>query len=261
MSNTVTIATWNVNSLRVRLQQVLKWLTTHQPDVLALQETKVTDQDFPIVALRDAGYEVCFSGQKSYNGVAILSRLPIQQVETSFPGCTDTQRRLLIATLGPLRVLNLYVPNGASLDSEKYQYKLAWLAQLQDYLAKELANQRSVIVVGDFNIAPEDRDVYDPSRWEGHVLVSQPERQAFQQLIDLGLVDTFRLFHPEANHYSWWDYRAAAFRRNHGLRIDHILSTPHLSSRCVRCEIDKAPRSWEQPSDHVPVIATYENIN
>lgn len=256
-----TIATWNVNSLRVRLNHVLEWLTRRQPDVLALQETKVEDKHFPEEVLRQAGYHVFFNGQKTYNGVALLSRLPLHNILTTLPGLDDIQRRIIIANIGDLRILNVYVPNGASPDSEKYIYKLNWLKQLQIHLQQELIQYPRLIVLGDFNIAPEDKDVHDPKAWIGHVLVSPAERHALKEILKLGLKDSFRLFNNESGHYSWWDYRAGAFRRNNGLRIDHILSSSELAPYCTRCEIDKKIRGWEKPSDHVPIIASYKNIN
>ena len=256
-----TIATWNVNSLRVRLNHVLEWLALRQPDVLALQETKVEDQHFPEEALRQAGYHVFFNGQKTYNGVALLSRSPLHNLITSLPNLDDIQRRVLIANIGDIRIVNVYVPNGASPDSEKYTYKLNWLNKLHAYLKQELIQHPRLIVLGDFNIAPEDKDVHDPAAWEGHVLVSPAERSALKGILDLGLKDSFRLLNTEPGQYSWWDYRAGAFRRNNGLRIDHILSSSELAPYCVRCEIEKEIRGWEKPSDHVPVIASYENIN
>lgn len=261
MNKIFKIATWNVNSLRIRLQHVLEWLALQQPDVLALQETKVEDKHFPEEALRHAGYHVFFNGQKTYNGVALLSRTPMHNITTAFPNFDNIQRRLLIANIGPLRVVNVYVPNGGSLDSEKYLYKLDWLSKLQDHLRQELTQHPRLIVLGDFNIAPEDKDVHDPAIWEGHVLVSPLERQKLREIMALGLKDTFRLLNNEPGHYSWWDYRAGAFRRNNGLRIDHILSSAALASNCISCEIDKKIRGWERPSDHVPVIASYQNID
>jgi exodeoxyribonuclease-3 len=260
MNKTFTIASWNVNSLRVRLNHVLEWLALRKPDVLALQETKVEDKHFPEEALREAGYHVFFNGQKTYNGVALISRAPISNLITTFSDFDDIQRRILIANIGALRIVNIYVPNGASVDSDKYRYKLNWLNALETHLQTELKQHPRLIVLGDFNIAPEDKDVHDPAVWEGHVLVSPAERQALKKILGLGLKDSFRLFNDEAGHYSWWDYRAGAFRRNNGLRIDHILSSDSLAPYCVRCEIDSAVRGWEKPSDHVPVIASYQNI-
>lgn len=251
------IATWNVNSLNVRLPQVLDWLRTQQPDILALQETKLSDPDFPTLDIAEVGYQAVFSGQKTYNGVAILSRLPAHDLITDLPALDDPQRRVLAATIGGVRVLNLYVPNGQAVGSDKYRYKLGWLSQLNAWLATELKQHNKLVVLGDFNIAPEDRDVHDPSAWAGQVLCSEPERAAFQRLIEQGLKDTFRLFPQEERSFSWWDYRAAAFRRNLGLRIDHILASPALAAVCHGCRIDPAPRRLERPSDHAPVVAEF----
>ncbi len=252
------IATWNVNSLNVRLPQVLDWLREQQPDILALQETKLTDADFPLLDIANSGYQAVFSGQKTYNGVAILSRRPASDPATDIPGLNDPQRRVLGVTIGDVRVLNLYVPNGQSVGSDKYAYKLAWLDQLAAWLETERARYPRLIVLGDFNIAPEDRDVHDPAAWTGQVLCSAAERAAFRRLLDLGLQDAFRLFPQENQTFSWWDYRAAAFRRNLGLRIDHILISPALAAVCKSCQVDKAPRRLERPSDHAPVMAEFE---
>lgn len=252
------IATWNVNSLRVRLPQVLDWLAQNQPDLLALQETKLIDADFPTLDIANAGYQSVFAGQKTYNGVAILSRLPASDIVTNLPGMDDPQRRVLGATVGDLRVLNLYVPNGQSIGSDKYAYKLAWLEKLAIWLKSERTHYPRLVILGDFNIAPEDRDVHDPVAWAGQVLCSAPERAAFQRLLDLGLQDAFRLFSQEEHCFSWWDYRAAAFRRNLGLRIDHILVSPMLAADCAACQIDPTPRRLERPSDHAPVIAEFD---
>jgi len=253
------IATWNVNSLRVRLPHVLDWLGTNSPDVLALQETKLTDDLFPLEQFRQIGYQALYSGQKTYNGVALLSRQPMQLVATEFPGYADPQKRVLCATVGEIAVLNLYVPNGSEVGSEKYQYKLDWLTQLQSFTRHVLEQYRHCILLGDFNIAPKDEDVYDPVEWQGQVLCSEPERAHFFSLLDAGLTDCYRQFPQAENSYSWWDYRAAAFRRNRGLRIDHILADQALAAVCKHCEIDKAPRKLEQPSDHAPVIAGFDH--
>ena len=254
----IKISTWNVNSLNVRLPQVLDWLREQQPDILALQETKLTDADFPLLDIANSGYQAVFSGQKTYNGVAILSRRPASDPATDIPGLNDPQRRVLGVTIGDVRVLNLYVPNGQSVGSDKYAYKLAWLDQLAAWLETERLRYPRLIVLGDFNIAPEDRDVHDPAAWTGQVLCSAAERAAFQRLLDLGLQDAFRLFPQENQTFSWWDYRAAAFRRNLGLRIDHILISPALAAVCKSCQVDKAPRRLERPSDHAPVMAEFD---
>jgi exodeoxyribonuclease III len=251
------IATWNVNSLNVRLPQVLDWLRDRQPDLLALQETKLTDPAFPTLDIAEAGYQAVFSGQKTYNGVALLSRRPADEIVTDLPGLDDPQRRVLGATLGDLRVINLYVPNGQAVGSDKYAYKLAWLDRLAAWLDAEMTRYPRLVVLGDFNIAPDDRDVHDPAAWTGQVLCSDLERAAFRRLLDLGLQDTFRLFPQEDHVFSWWDYRAAAFRRNLGLRIDHILASPALAAACTACSVDPGPRRLERPSDHAPVIAEF----
>lgn len=261
MNKLFKIATWNVNSLRIRLEHVLAWLSLHQPDLLALQETKVENHHFPEEQFRTAGYHTLFNGQKTYNGVAFISRIPMHDVVTIFPKFDDPQRRILIVTVGSLRIVNIYVPNGASVGSEKYIYKLQWLAQLKAYLQQELLLYPRLIVLGDFNIAPEDRDVHDPRVWRDKVLVSPLERQALKEIMDLGLKDSFRLFNKQSGYYTWWDYRSGAFRRNHGLRIDHILNSNALVSHCSSCEIDKEMRLSEKPSDHVPVIASYRDIS
>lgn len=249
------VATWNVNSLRVRLPQVLEWLHAQSPDVLCLQETKVTDELFPADELRAAGYHAVFSGQKTYNGVAILSREPAREVLATLPGADGDQKRFIAATFDSVRVVCVYVPNGEAVSSDKYRYKLAWLERLRGYIEREVAVHPKLLLAGDYNIAPEERDVHDPKLWEGQVLFSEPERAAFRQLLATGLVDAFRLFPQEANSFSWWDYRMQAFRRNRGLRIDHILTSPVLSAECRACAIDTAPRRLERPSDHAPVVA------
>jgi exodeoxyribonuclease-3 len=251
------IATWNVNSLRVRLPQVLDWLRAQQPDVLALQETKLSDAEFPLGEFTALGYQAAFAGQKTYNGVALLSRLPLSELVTALPGLDDAQRRVLGATVNGLRLLNLYVPNGSAVGSDKYRYKLAWLAKLAEYIHAELQAHERFLALGDFNVAPDDRDVHDPIAWAGQVLCSEPERQALRQLLALGLIDVFRLFEQKEKSFSWWDYRAVAFRRNHGLRIDLILASPALSAVCTSCLIDKEPRCAERPSDHAPVVAEF----
>lgn len=253
----IKIATWNVNSLKVRLPQVMDWLREQQLDILALQETKLTDPDFPTLDIANLGYQAVFAGQKTYNGVAILSRLPASEIVTDLPGMDDPQRRVLGATIGGMRVINLYVPNGQAVGSDKYAYKLAWLEALTGWLCNQLAQYSRLIVLGDFNIAPEDCDVHDPAAWAGQVLCSTAERAAFQRLLALGLKDAFRLFSQEERSFSWWDYRAAAFRRNLGLRIDHLLASSELAAVCTACQVDKGPRRLERPSDHAPVIAEF----
>ncbi|MYN47413.1 exodeoxyribonuclease III [Pseudoduganella sp. FT93W] len=252
------LATWNVNSLNVRLPHVLKWLEENPIDVLCIQETKMTDDKFPQAAIEAAGYHVVFSGQKTYNGVAIISKLPIADVVKNNPLYEDAQQRIIAATIDGVRVVCAYVPNGQSIDSDKYQYKLGWLAAFHDWIQSEAAQHPQLAVVGDYNIAPEDRDVHDPAAWEGQVLVSVPERAALQRLLDIGLADAYRLFEQAEKSFSWWDYRALGFRLNKGLRIDHILLSPALVQRCSACIIDRVPRKWEQPSDHAPVVATLD---
>lgn len=251
------IATWNVNSLRVRLAHLLQWADTQKPDVIALQETKLEDKDFPLAEIEKAGYQAVYSGQKTYNGVALLTRDAVQEVNSIIPQLDDPQRRILAATYNDVRIINLYVPNGSSVGSEKYSYKLAWLTAVTHYLKQQLQQYPHLVVLGDFNIAPEDRDVHDPKAWEGNVLVSEPERTALQKIVALGLQDAFRLFEQAPGFYSWWDYRVGAWRRNNGLRIDHILISEALRERCASCLIDKIPRSWERPSDHTPVVADF----
>ena len=250
------LATWNVNSLKVRLPQVLQWLSDNPVDILCLQETKTVDEKFPQHEIEAAGYHVIFSGQKTYNGVAILSKYPMTDVVRNNPHFVDEQQRLIAATIAGIRVICAYVPNGQAVDSDKYQYKLRWLAGLQQWLISELANHPQLAILGDYNIAPTDRDVHDPAAWVGQVLVSPPERDAFTQLLALPLTDAFRLFDQADKLFSWWDYRQLGFRRNAGMRIDHILLSSPLAAKCTSCSIDKVPRKWEQPSDHTPVIAT-----
>jgi len=250
------LATWNVNSLKVRLPQVLQWLESSPVDVLCLQETKLTDDKFPAAEIEAAGYQVVFTGQKTYNGVAILSRHPITDVVKNNPLFPDEQQRIISATIEGMRLVCAYVPNGQAVGSDKYDYKLRWLEALIQWLEGELQRFPSLALLGDYNIAPTDADVHDPVAWQDQVLVSAPERAAFERLCALPLADAFRLFPQAEKLYSWWDYRQMAFRRNRGLRIDHILLSPALVQRCTACEIDKLPRKWEQPSDHTPVIAT-----
>lgn len=251
------LATWNVNSLTVRLPQVLEWMQAAKPDILVLQEIKQLTEAFPLDALRDAGFHALANGQKTYNGVANISRWPLNDPVTEIPALGDAQRRVLATTINDLRVINLYVPNGQSLESDKYQYKLGWLAALRDFLAAELKDHEHLAVLGDFNIAPEDRDVYDPADWGDDVLCSGPERAALQELLKLGLVDVFRQFEQPEKIFSWWDYRAARFRRNAGLRIDLILASPALARLCTTSYVDREPRAWERPSDHAPVVAEF----
>ena len=249
------LATWNVNSLKVRLPHLLDWAAQAQPDVICLQETKVEDAKFPLMEIQAAQYSAAFSGQKSYNGVAILSKTPLTDVAVGLPGLVDDHRRVIAGSLGSLRIISVYCPNGQSVGSDKYQYKLRWFAALHGWLKGELARHPRLAIMGDFNVAPEDRDVYDPKAWEGSVLVSEPERAAFRALLDLGLKDSFRLFEQPEKTYSWWDYRVFAFRRNMGLRIDHILLSRELARSCRSSTIDREPRKRVQPSDHAPAVA------
>ena len=255
---TRTVATWNVNSLRVRLPHLTEWLAANPVDVIALQETKLPDADFPAADLQALGWHSAFSGQRTYNGVAILSRDPVTDVVAGIPGFDDDQRRVLAASLGNLRVIDVYVPNGQTVGSDKFAYKLRWLDALREYVAAELRRHPHLVVLGDFNVAPEDRDVHDPSAWEGSVHVSPPERAALQALLGAGLTDCFRLFEQPEKSFSWWDYRMMAFRRNAGLRIDLILASSALAQKCGACHIDKAPRKLERPSDHTPVVASFD---
>lgn len=248
------IATWNINSLKVRLPQVIDWVKINEPEVLCLQETKMQDKNFPVTEIMDAGYQSVYSGQKTYNGVALLSKSKGCNVITAIPDFADPQKRLLAATYGEVRVICIYVPNGESVGSEKFQYKLDWLAALKKWLKVELVQYPKLVLLGDFNIAPEARDVHDPKLWEGKVLFSSAEREEFMSLLKLGLVDSFRLFNQSEKFYTWWDYRMMAFRRNMGMRIDHILLSNKISDNCTCCTIDKEPRKNDRPSDHTPVM-------
>ena len=252
---TIRLATWNVNSLKVRLPHLLDWLKTASPDVVCLQELKLEDHAFPRAELEAAGYHCAFAGQKTYNGVAILARSPMSEVVVNNPHFEDPQKRLIAATTGGIRVVCAYVVNGQEVGSEKYDYKLKWLAALETWMREELARHPRLALLGDYNIAPADADVHDPKAWEGQVLVSAPEREAFRRLEGLGLHDAFRRFEQPEKSFSWWDYRMMAFRRNIGLRIDHILLSAPLAEKCRACTIDREPRKWERPSDHAPVIA------
>jgi exodeoxyribonuclease III len=253
-----SIATWNVNSLRVRLPQLVEWLSANPVDVISVQETKLTDADFPRREIEALGFAVAFSGQKTYNGVATLARTPISDVVTDLPSFPDPQRRLLAATVGGVRVINVYVPNGQTVESEKYAYKLAWLEAFARFLEPELKSHPQALVLGDFNIAPEDRDVHDPKSWAGGVFVSPAERAALARLTSLGVSDLYRRFEQPEQSFSWWDYRQGAYRRNHGLRIDLILGTSSMALRCKGCRIDREPRAWERPSDHAPCTANFD---
>jgi exodeoxyribonuclease-3 len=249
------LATWNVNSLKVRLPHLLDWLAAARPDAMCLQETKTEDANFPLAEIQAAGYQVVYCGQKSYNGVAILARSALTDVQHGIPDFADDPKRVIAATIDGVRVLCLYAPNGQEPGSDKYAYKLRWYAALISWLEKELQIHPLLAVLGDLNIAPEARDVHDPKRWEGKIHFSEPERAAFRAVTDAGLTDAFRLFEQPEKQFSWWDYRLNAFQRGWGLRIDHILLSPELAARCSACTIDKSPRALERPSDHAPVIA------
>ncbi len=251
------IASWNVNSIKVRLPQVTSWLREHAPDVLTLQETKTPDEQFPATALGEVGYYTRCSGQKTYNGVAVAARNEPSEPVTEIPGFSDAQRRVLACTVNGVRIINLYVPNGQEVGSDKFEYKLQWLRAVSDWIADELQRHSRLAVVGDFNIAPTAADVHDPDEWEGKVLFSEPERQALGRLLESGLVDTFRLFEQPEGVYSWWDYRMNSFQRNRGLRIDLILASPELARYCRSSTVDSEPRRWERPSDHAPVVAEF----
>ncbi len=254
------IATWNVNSLKMRLNHVLEWLTQTQADILCLQELKMVDELFPIEAIRDLGYDALWCGQKTYNGVAILYKTDScagpKDIVKNIPGFDDEQKRLIAADFstaaGDLRIVCGYFPNGSEVGSEKFTYKLKWLAALTDWLRDELLSHPQLALLGDFNIAPDDRDVWDPKSWEGNILVSPEERQAFSDLLKLGLWDSFRLFEQPEKRFTWWDYRMLGFQKNHGLRIDHILVSEALKTKIKTADIDKAPRKWTKPSDHTP---------
>ena len=248
------IATWNVNSLNVRLPHVLDWITANKPDALCLQETKQENSKFPYEALKEAGYNAVHNGQKTYNGVAILSPHAIENVHLDIPNFADEQKRLVAATINGVRIVCVYIPNGQAVGSDKYAYKLTWLEAFTAWLKTELTLHPKLALLGDYNIAPEDIDCHDPAAWQGQVLVSEPEREAFRKLVQLGLKDSFRLFEKSEGQYSWWDYRMAGFRRNLGMRIDHILISPALLNSAKTSYIDKAPRKLERPSDHTPVV-------
>lgn len=252
------VATWNVNSMNVRKPHVMEWLQANQPDVLVLQEIKQLTEKFPTADLTSIGYHSVASGQKTYNGVATVSKSPASDAVFDFPDLDDPQRRVLASTINNVRIINLYIPNGAEVGSDKYAYKLGWLESLHNFLREELLTHKNLIVLGDFNIAPADEDVHDAEKWGEAILCSPAERDAYRRLLDLGLTDVFREFeHPEKT-FSWWDYRAAGFRRNVGLRIDLILATDSMTKRCTASYVDKEPRTWERPSDHTPVIAEFD---
>lgn len=251
------IATWNVNSINVRLSQVIDWLRQHDPDVLCLQETKCECEKFPTDALKALGYHSICNGQKAYNGVAIISKTPLRDVLHDVPTITDPQRRILVGTIGKVRIINLYVPNGESLTSPKFEYKLSWLSKITAFINEELNKYEKLVVVGDFNIAPQPEDVYDPVKWQNRILFSEKERLSLKNLCDLGLSDAFRLFEQPQASYTWWDYRTYNFNRNLGLRIDHIIVSKEMAKLCTGCSIDADIRQNERPSDHVPVVASF----
>lgn len=252
------LATWNINSLAVRLPQVLDWLAANPVDVLALQETKLVDEKFPRAEIEAAGYRVQWHGQKTYNGVALLSRADAQDVVKNIPRHDDTQARVIAATVDGVRVICAYVPNGQAPGTDKFEYKMQWLRALRDWVEGELAIHPRLVLMGDYNIAPEDRDVFDPELWRGQILCTDEERTHFDKLIALGLHDAFRLFEQPEKSWSWWDYRNLAFRRNQGLRIDHILVSEALKPAVSACTIDTLPRKNERPSDHAPVVVTLD---
>jgi exodeoxyribonuclease-3 len=249
------LATWNVNSLSVRLPQVLDWLSQHQPEVVVLQETKLTDDKFPYADFEQAGYAAQSFGQKTYNGVALLSKTPAEDVVRNIPGFADEQARVIAGTVGELRVIGAYFPNGQAPGTDKFEYKMLWMRALRDWVREELSRHPKLVLMGDYNVAPEDRDVYDPIAWAGQIHCTPQEREQFRQLLALGLHDAFRLFEQPPKSWSWWDYRNLAFRKNQGLRIDHILVSEALKPSVTACTIDKAPRKNERPSDHAPVVA------
>ena len=252
------IATWNVNSMKVRLPHVLEWLAANEPDVLVLQEIKQVSEAFPVDDLREAGYASLANGQKTYNGVATIARSEPRDPVLELPSFDDAQRRVLATTVDDVRVINLYVPNGSEVGSDKYDYKLGWLASLRAYLQDELSQHEKLIVLGDFNIAPKDEDVYDAEKWGDAILCSPKERAALGKLLDLGLTDVFRNFEQPEKAFSWWDYRRAGFQRNAGLRIDLILTSDAMTGCCKASYVDREPRAWERPSDHAPVVAEFE---
>lgn len=250
------LATWNVNSLAVRLPQLLDWLSANPVDAIVLQETKLSDDKFPHAEIEAAGYAVKWFGQKTYNGVALVSRSEAGDIVRNIPGFDDAQARVIAGTVDGVRVVGAYFPNGQAPDSDKFAYKMRWLQALRDWVHDELQRHAQLVLLGDFNIAPDDRDVHDPVAWAGQIHCTPEERGHFQGLVDLGLVDAFRLFEQPPKSWSWWDYRNLAFRKNQGLRIDHILVSQALQPRVTACSIDKAPRRNERPSDHAPVLLT-----
>jgi exodeoxyribonuclease-3 len=253
------VATWNINSIRMRLPRLLQWLERRRPDVVCLQETKVVDAEFPLEPLKSLGYHCEYRGEKSYNGVAVLSLQPMEGVIQSLPGDgSDTQCRFIGGTLSGVKIINIYAPNGQEVGSPKYAYKLQWYERLRKLLDRYSAERDEVLVCGDFNVAPEDRDVWDPEQWRGQILFSEPEKEAFRNVLAWGFTDALRMYHQEGGLYTWWDYRAGAFHRGWGLRIDHILLSRSLSRRCAGAEIDREARKGEKPSDHAPMLVTLQ---
>ena len=254
----LTVATWNVNSVRTRMPRLVNWLDRKKPDIVCLQETKVVDAEFPAEPLQELGYQCLLRGQKTYNGVAILTRLPASDIIRSLPrDPADAESRLLAAKIAGIRIINVYAPNGQVVGSDKYSYKLDWYERLRELLLGD-DPQTEVLVCGDFNVAPEDRDAWDPELWRGQVLFSDPEKAALRQLVEWGLTDALRIHHPEGGLYTWWDYREGAFHRGWGMRIDHVLVSAPLATRCIAVEIDRQERKGEKPSDHAPLVATFE---
>jgi exodeoxyribonuclease-3 len=251
------IASWNVNSIRARQQRLVTWLALAQPDVMCLQELKCTDAEFPSLELKAAGYESASHGQRSYNGVAILSKVPLAEVALGIGDESDDQARVMAATSGAVRVVSAYAPNGQAVDSAAFEYKLQWYERLRRYLDAHFDRNQLLVLCGDFNVAPEPRDVHDPKLWEGQTMFTLKEREALGRAVGFGLVDTFRLLHPEGERFSWWDYRMLAFPKNRGLRIDHLYATAPLAEKCIAADIDREARKGSQPSDHAPVWAQF----
>jgi len=261
MRATVIVATWNVNSVLARMDVVLRWLGEARPDVLCLQELKCAEERFPVAEFARLGYTSAVNGQPTYNGVAILSRQEIEDVRRGMTGDEEgAHARVIAATVGGVQIVNVYVPNGQAVGTDKYRFKLEWLRRLRAYLDEEFWADDDVLLCGDFNVATEDRDVHDPELWRGKVLFSKPEREAIEEVRGWGFTDAFRMHHQGGGFFSWWDYRAGSFQRNAGLRIDHIWVSEPLAARCKRAWIDKGPRGWERPSDHTPVLAEFTKV-
>ncbi|MEZ5308297.1 MAG: exodeoxyribonuclease III [Pyrinomonadaceae bacterium] len=253
------IATWNVNSINVRLEHLLNWLESSKTDVVCIQETKSVDENFPLEDIKNAGYEAVFMGQKSYNGVAIVSRLPIENPVYNFPDDDEeAPKRLIAADINGVHIVNTYIPNGTELWTDKFDFKLDWLQRLRRYFDDRFTEDKRVLLCGDFNVAPDELDVWSVKQWEGKLHFSKPERAAIHHVKQWGFVDVYRKHHPDEQEFSWWNYRQGAFPKNQGLRIDHIWTSPSLADICTNCWIDKEPRTWERPSDHTPVVAEFE---